>query len=126
MPMREIWLIWDDGADRAITGFRPELGLGYADFDVVPGRSYNLYVDRPYGIPIRTLQAEPCPPAEGVGWVSRHLILQEIELDGPALETTPTMTPTLLRPSTPGLTVTATITATGLLTTTETPTPASD
>lgn len=126
MPMREIWLIWDNGADRAITGFRPELGLGYADFDVLPGRSYNLYVDRPYGIPIRTLQAEPCPPAEGVGWVSRHLILQEIEPDQPALETTPTVTPTLLITSTPELTVTATITATGLLNTTETPTPASD
>jgi hypothetical protein len=126
MPMREIWLIWDDGADRAITGFRPELGMGYADFDVIPGRSYNLYVDRPYGIPIRTLQAEPCPQAEGVGWVSRHLILQEIERDESALEITPTVTSPLLRSSTPGLTVTATIAATDLLTTTETPTPTSN
>ena len=37
LPMREVWLIWDNGADRAITGLRPEKGLGYADFGVAPG-----------------------------------------------------------------------------------------
>jgi hypothetical protein len=77
LPMREIWLIWDDGADRAITGLRPQKGLGYADFAVVPDRTYNLYIDSPSGRPILTLQVEPCPPAEGTGWVSRMLILRE-------------------------------------------------
>lgn len=122
LPMREVWLIWSDGADRAITGFQPEKGLGYADFEVVPGRSYNLYVDSPHGIPIRTLQVEPCPPAEGTGWVSRHLILQEEEVaeeeDDPGATPAPTMTLGL----TPTLTITATVTATGVLTMTATPT----
>ena len=77
LPMREIWLIWDDGADRAITGLRPRKGLGYADFTIEPGRIYNLYVDSPSGRPILTLQAEPCPPAEGTGRVSRMLVLYD-------------------------------------------------
>jgi hypothetical protein len=75
--MREIWLLWDGGADRAITGFRPEQGQGYADFTVVPGRVYNLYVDSPTGVPVRTLQAEPCAPDEGEGWTSRWLLIRE-------------------------------------------------
>jgi hypothetical protein len=76
-PMREVWLIWDGGADRAITGFRPEQGLGYADFVVEPGRVYNLYVDSPTGVPLRTLQSEPCAPGEGEGWTSRRLLIRE-------------------------------------------------
>jgi hypothetical protein len=76
-PGREIWLIWEEGADRAITGFRPELGLGYADFIIEPGYVYNLYVDTPTGIPISTLQVAPCTPDEGAGWIVRTLIVQE-------------------------------------------------
>ncbi len=93
LPMREVWLIWDNGADRAITGLRPERGLGYADFDVAPGRSYNLYVDTPSGLPILTVQVEPCPPDEGTGWVSRSLVLREEP--EPTLEATATLTPTV-------------------------------
>ncbi len=74
---REIWLMWDDGADRAFTGFRPEFGLGYADFIVEPGRIYNLYIDNPWGVPLLVLQVEPCTPEEGGGWISRKLIVVE-------------------------------------------------
>jgi hypothetical protein len=121
VPMRQVWLIWNDGADRAITGFRPDKGLGYADFKVVPGLSYNLYVDSPSGIPIRTLQVEPCPADEGTGWVSRHLILQEeISLEEEAeLDVTPTLSATL------ELTTTLTATPAGTATTSPTPTAAS-
>jgi hypothetical protein len=74
---REIWLMWDDGADRAFTGFRPEYGLGYADFVVEPGRIYNLYIDNPWGVPLLVLQVEPCTQEEGGGWISRKLIVVE-------------------------------------------------
>jgi hypothetical protein len=74
---REIWLMWDDGADRAFTGFRPEYGLGYADFTVEPGRTYNLYIDNPWGVPIMVLQVEPCTAEEGGGWISRKLVVVE-------------------------------------------------
>jgi hypothetical protein len=106
LPMREIWLIWESGADRAITGFRPEIGLGYADFDVEPGRAYNLYIDSPTGPPVLTLRVEPCPPADGEGWVSRELIIwDETE---PEEDVATTTTPTLAPVSIPTSTLTAT------------------
>jgi hypothetical protein len=74
---REIWLMWDEGADRAYTGFRPVMGLGYADFTVEPGRIYNVYIDNPWGVPLIVLQVEPCTPEEGGGWVSRKLVVVE-------------------------------------------------
>ena len=74
---REIWLMWDAGADRAYTGFRPAFGLGYADFTVEPGRIYNVYIDNPWGVPLIVLQVEPCTPEEGGGWISRKLVVVE-------------------------------------------------
>ena len=76
-PGRTIWLLWEDGADRAITGFKPEIGPGYADFVIEPGRIYNLYIDTPAGIPVSTLQVAPCTPEEGGGWMARSLIILE-------------------------------------------------
>lgn len=92
LPMREIWLIWADGADRAITGFQPEKGLGYADFTVAPGQNYNLYIDSPSGLPVLTVQVEPCPPAEGEGWVSRFLVIREVIEPEAEPDTTPEAT----------------------------------
>ncbi|MCJ7552062.1 MAG: hypothetical protein MUQ30_20515 [Anaerolineae bacterium] len=109
LPMREIWLLWDDGADRAFTGFRPDLGLGYADFVVIPGRSYNLYVDSPYGRPVLAVQVEPCPPDEGTGWVSRYLVLRD-ETEARAVSDTLTVTPTLTGTGVPAATVLPTAT----------------
>ncbi len=94
LPVREVWLIWDGGADRAITGFKLDRGLGYADFAVQPGRAYNLYVDTPSGPPLLTVQVEPCSPTEGSGWVSRLLTLQKTVEPDPVATPTPTMTAT--------------------------------
>lgn len=75
LPGREVWLLWEDGADRAVTGFNSEMGLGYADFIVAPGRTYKLYIDEPRGVPVSTIQVEPCTGDEGEGWISRLLVL---------------------------------------------------
>jgi hypothetical protein len=75
VPGREVWLLWEDGADRAVTGFNAEMGLGYADFSVAPGRTYKLYIDVPRGAPVSTIQVEPCTGDEGEGWISRALVL---------------------------------------------------
>lgn len=112
LPMREIWLIWDGGADRAITGLRPRKGLGYADFSVEPGRVYNLYIDSPGGRPFLTLQVEPCPPSEGAGWVSRTLVLYENAAKEVATGTAVASTP-----------ITATVPATVTLVSPQTATP---
>ncbi len=74
LPGREVWLLWEDGADRAVTGFNPEMGPGYADFTVAPGQVYKLYIDVPRGAPLSTIQVEPCTAEEGEGWISRLLV----------------------------------------------------
>ncbi|MBN2003509.1 MAG: hypothetical protein JXA21_09150 [Anaerolineae bacterium] len=71
VPGHIIWLLWEDGADRAITGFKPDQGLGYADFEITPGRIYKLYMGSPIGLPISTIQSAPCAPEEGEGWITR-------------------------------------------------------
>lgn len=76
VPGREVWLLWEAGADRATTGFKPEVDPGYADFIVEPGHVYRLYIDVPQGVPVSTVQIEPCTPAEGQGWISRWLVIR--------------------------------------------------
>ncbi len=75
LPGHELWLLWENGAERAVTGFKPEIGLGVADFVVEAGPTYKLYVDIPQGVPISAIQLEPCTAEEGGGWLSRFLVL---------------------------------------------------
>ncbi len=73
LPGENVWLLWDEAADRAVTGMRPALGLGYADFEVMPGRSYKVYVGSATGAPLVTLPVGPCPLDGDTGWTSYHL-----------------------------------------------------
>lgn len=82
LPGHAVWLLWEDGADHATTGFKPEQGLGYADFEITPEHTYKLYIDSPTGSPISTLQVSPCSPEEGDGWVTRvFTVLLEIDVE---------------------------------------------
>lgn len=64
MPGVSIWLTWAEGADRAVTGLKPELGRGYVDFAVEPDVAYAVAIDE-LSVPLtRNLQLEPCPPGE--------------------------------------------------------------
>ncbi len=63
-----VWLMWPGGADRAVTGLKPQSGAGYADFNAergVPGSvNYALGVGE-LGMPLVTnLRLEPCPVEE--------------------------------------------------------------
>lgn len=78
MPGVEFWLLWADGSDHAFTGLRPERGLGYADFAVIPAEAYNLYVTSPTGVPVATLAIVPCPGEGDESWTSWALTLQYI------------------------------------------------
>jgi hypothetical protein len=65
----EVWLMWPGGADRAVTGLKPQKGAGYVDFITEQGSpgsvSYALGVGE-LGIPLVSgLQVEPCPEQEG-------------------------------------------------------------
>lgn len=63
----EVWLLWDEGADRAVTGLKPQYGAGYADFDVERGGRYSIGVGE-LGLPLlEDLQVPFCFPAEGEG-----------------------------------------------------------
>jgi hypothetical protein len=60
-----LWLTWPGGADRAITGLRPHIAPGYADFTLQPDVLYALSIGD-LGAPILSgLAVRPCPAAEG-------------------------------------------------------------
>ena len=69
LPGIDLWLLWTDGADHAVTGLRPTQGLGYVDFQVIPEQAYNLYINQPTGIPLTTLKVQPCQNGDK-GWTS--------------------------------------------------------
>ena len=61
----EVWLMWPGGADRAVTGLKPQAGAGYADFNAEWGVNYSLGTSE-LGRPLVTaLRLEPCPTSEG-------------------------------------------------------------
>lgn len=72
----ETWLLWSDGADRAITGLRPRQGSGYVDFDVEPGLRYNLYLEEPTGVPLTVLEIQMCDARGSDGWTDWLIIVR--------------------------------------------------
>ena len=53
-----IWITWDGGSDRFVTGLKPELDPGYGDFDMQPDQSYNVGVDKPTSVVVSGLRAD--------------------------------------------------------------------
>jgi hypothetical protein len=64
MPGVEITVTWSSGEEHFFTGFKPEIGDGYADYVMQPGVTYSLLVARA-GAPIRGLVAPACTDAGG-------------------------------------------------------------
>jgi hypothetical protein len=65
LPGVEVWLTWSDGADRAVTGLKPDRGPGYADFNVASDVAYTVSVGQ-LGMPLVTgLRLELCAVEEG-------------------------------------------------------------
>lgn len=61
----EVWLTWSGGADRAVTGLKPQYGAGYADFSAELDISYALGTSE-LGMPLITdLRIEFCPERKG-------------------------------------------------------------
>jgi hypothetical protein len=44
VPSVELVVTWDGGVDHFFTGLQPELGLGYADFEMTPSIVYSLHL----------------------------------------------------------------------------------
>lgn len=67
LPGIEIEVSWQNGSDRFYTGFKPENGRGYADFEMSPDVSYTVYL--PDGSPeVSGLRIEECASGLSGGW----------------------------------------------------------
>jgi hypothetical protein len=60
----EIIINWDTGEEHFFTGFKPEIGNGYADYIMKPGVIYTVRVGQS-GIPVTNLSAPACPDSSG-------------------------------------------------------------
>ena len=65
----EVWLMWPGGADRAVTGLKPQNGAGYADFNAergAPGSVHYTLGISELGMPLVTdLLITSCPSQKG-------------------------------------------------------------
>ena len=111
VPGVEVWVTWDDGADRFVTGLKPEKGKGYGDVDIQLDKTYAVAIAQS-ALPIATgIKTEQCPSSD-----PSQTILASWQLTfGPVPPTvTPTPSPTL--EATDTLTPTVTLTTTAVLT----------
>jgi hypothetical protein len=63
-----VWITWEGGSDRFVTGLKPELDLGYGDFDMQPDQSYNVGVDKPTSVIVSGLRADSCETDGRTSW----------------------------------------------------------
>ncbi len=77
VPGVEIVVTWDGGSNSFFTGFKPEFGLGYADFEMTPGVVYDLQLvggDKP----VTGLTARDCEGSGGARyWGSWRLTFKQ-------------------------------------------------
>jgi hypothetical protein len=59
----EGFVFWESGSDRFITGLKPEMGSGYADFIMVQAMVYTVQLVN--GEPVRELAVNQCTNAKG-------------------------------------------------------------
>ncbi len=68
MPGKEVWITWDSGSDRFVTGLKPEIDPGYGDFDMQPDQTYNVGIDRPTSVIVSGLRADACETDGRTSW----------------------------------------------------------
>jgi hypothetical protein len=120
IPGSEIWVTWTGGADRFLTGLKPELGLGYADFAMTPGIVYAVAVGEPAPPIVGGLSAETCRRGQD----SSSLASWRLVIVATDQAFTPTPTPTITPTAAATRTARPTSTATGTAAPSPTPTQA--
>ena len=74
----KVIISWDDKESTLITGFKPELGVGYADLIIVPEVSYAVrLVDG--SEEVSGIHTDRCTSREGPRLLSTRLIFREID-----------------------------------------------
>jgi hypothetical protein len=61
VPGVSIHIQWEGGESRFVTGMKPELSPGYADYEIEPGKVYQVTLGG--GLPVTGLAASTCPAA---------------------------------------------------------------
>jgi hypothetical protein len=74
-PNVELLIRWSDGEDRAFTGLKPELGVGYADLQMEKGQIYQVGVIGMESDIAQGIVADDCPD-DGSG--SRRIASWEV------------------------------------------------
>ena len=74
-PNVELLIRWRDGEDRAFTGLKPEVGVGYADLQMEAGQSYQVGVIGIESDVAQGIEADECPE-DGTG--SRQMASWEV------------------------------------------------
>jgi hypothetical protein len=109
VPGIEVWVTWEGGADRFVTGLKPEKGPGYGDFDMQPGITYDVAVAESALPLVKGLETEKCPSSDPAQTILSSWQLAFRPIPPTA---TPTVTPGPSPTLTPTLTATPTFTAT--------------
>jgi hypothetical protein len=62
VPGVEIRIQWDGGGSQFVTGMKPELSAGYADYEIEPGKTYQIALGDGLTV-VTSLAAPTCPAA---------------------------------------------------------------
>lgn len=76
----DVWITWDGGADRFVTGLKPEFGTGFGDFDMQPDVSYRVGAGTQSALAlVSNLRADSCTTESGgAGRLSWNIVLQPV------------------------------------------------
>ncbi len=101
IPGVEIWISGAGGAERFYTGLKPEIGLGYADFDLTADVFYTIAVGDPNRPLVTNLSAELCRPGEAGSPLASWQLTVVANLSAFTPTPSPTPTPVSLTPLSP-------------------------
>lgn len=81
LPGVDVWITWDGGADRFVTGLKPEFGAGFGDFDMQPDVSYRVGAGTQSALAlVNNVRANACTTDDGeAGRLSWDIVLQPVE-----------------------------------------------
>jgi len=76
VPGMRLTVTWPGGLDTFYTGLKPDLGAGYADFEMTPGLTYSLQLGNA-GSMLVGLSAPTCQGENGEYWGGLYLYFQQ-------------------------------------------------
>jgi hypothetical protein len=68
LPNVELIIRWQEGEDRFYTGLKPERGVGYADYDLASGKSYQVGIVGQASDVAQEIVADGCENGKRASW----------------------------------------------------------